>query len=125
MDDSQSLVFTTDPSTRHGQEMLQNPAVSGGIMLETKVIGMIRGIQLTGRAYPCQSPDTDPAGQSGREEARHAYLKRFPFALAAKLDLWILSIDYIKMTDNRLGFGKKVIWERPQPDNRQPITDNR
>jgi uncharacterized protein YhbP (UPF0306 family) len=26
--------------------------------------------------------------------------------------LWILSIDYLKMTDNRLGFGKKLLWEK-------------
>ena len=52
MPDNQALVFTTDPETRHGREMLQNPNVSGGIMLETKVIGKIRGIQLTGRAFP-------------------------------------------------------------------------
>jgi uncharacterized protein YhbP (UPF0306 family) len=49
---------------------------------------------------------------SGCEAARTAYLLRFPFALAAKLDLWILEIDYVKMTDNRLGFGKKLEWRR-------------
>jgi len=115
--------------------MLQNPNVSGGIMLETKVIGKIRGIQLTGQALPLERVVTpakagapslntalphDPphpptpshalAPLTG--EGRKAYLKRFPFALALKLDLWILHIDYIKMTDNRLGFGKKLEWRR-------------
>jgi uncharacterized protein YhbP (UPF0306 family) len=50
--------------------------------------------------------------EPGGEAARTAYLLRFPFALAAKLDLWILEIDYVKMTDNRLGFGKKLEWRR-------------
>jgi uncharacterized protein YhbP (UPF0306 family) len=25
--------------------------------------------------------------------------------------LWVVKLTYIKMTDNRLGFGKKLIWE--------------
>lgn len=145
MPDQQSLVFTTDPETRHGREMLQNTNVSGGIMLETKVIGKIRGIQLTGRAFPatachsCESVvtpakagvpslttalprdtphpptlpmDRDRLSPASVAEGRKAYLKRFPFALAVKLDLWILHIDYIKMTDNRLGFGSKLLWLR-------------
>jgi len=122
--DHQALVFTTDPETRHGSEMLQNPNVSGGIMLETKMIGKIRGIQLTGRALPLESivtpakagaPSlTTNAPLLSTTKGRTAYLKRFPFALAVKLDLWILHIDYIKMTDNRLGFGKKLEWRREE-----------
>jgi uncharacterized protein YhbP (UPF0306 family) len=117
--DSAALVFTTGPETRHGREMLQNPTVSGGIMLETKMVGKIRGIQLTGKACPCHDTSdkgTPPGGHTllTWAEARNAYLKRFPFALAAKLDLWILTVDYIKMTDNRLGFGKKIEWTREQ-----------
>jgi hypothetical protein len=27
-----------------------------------------------------------------------------------ELHLWSLTPDFIKMTDNRLGFGKKLIW---------------
>lgn len=108
MRDQSSIVFTTDPDTRHGRDMLQNPCVSGGIALETKIIGKIQGIQLTGTAQP--------VGDTTAAEARAAYLRRFPFALAVKLDLWILSINYIKMTDNRLGFGKKLEW-RQIPDS--------
>jgi uncharacterized protein YhbP (UPF0306 family) len=45
------------------------------------------------------------------KKARSAYLKRFPIArLMPDLNLWILSPDFIKMTDNRFGFGKKLIW---------------
>ena len=39
-------------------------------------------------------------------------LKKFPYAVLMKTTLWILEIEYIKMTDNRLGFGKKLIWEK-------------
>jgi uncharacterized protein len=119
MQDYQALVFTSDPETRHGSELLKNPHVSGGIMLETSMVGKIRGIQLTGRAFACQ-----PQGNSGLpdfitpEKVRHAYLKKFPYAVVAKLNLWVLQIDYIKMTDNRLGFGKKLEW-RPEDENNE------
>ena len=90
-------------------------------MLETKMIGMIRGIQFTGRALSLVStsipgkaigPLIQERGPVMASEARTAYLKRFPFALAVKLDLWVLYIDYLKMTDNRFGFGKKLTWQR-------------
>ncbi len=43
--------------------------------------------------------------------AKIEYLKRFPFAAASKLDMWVLEPEYIKFTDNTLGFGIKLIWE--------------
>ena len=39
-----------------------------------------------------------------------AYLKRFPYAALAELTLWAIRPDYMKLTDNTLGFGKKLIW---------------
>ena len=54
MKDEKALVFTTDNDTRHGQEMQDNQVVSGGIVLETKVVGMIRGVQLTGTVSKTQ-----------------------------------------------------------------------
>ena len=121
MPEQQALVFTSDLATRHGREMLANPNVSVGIALETKAIGLIRGVQLTGRAIylePTPVRGVTPA-QAGAPslttnlpDCSAAYLRRFPFAIATKLDLWILYIDYLKMTDNRLGFGKKLQWTR-------------
>lgn len=95
------FVYTTDPQTRHGAEAAANRQVGASIVLETKIIGRIRGLQVTGIAYPA----------SEEEWARTAYLKRFPYAAAAKLDLWILEPRHMKFTDNTLGFGKKLIWE--------------
>jgi len=124
MPDHNALVFTTDPETRHGREMLANPVVSGGIVLETKVVGRIRGVQLTGKTK--RSERSDDPGTPGletrdqRPETRHSslitYLKRFPYAIATKLDLWVLDLEYVKMTDNRLGFGKKLEWRKETKD---------
>ena len=44
-----------------------------------------------------------------RKKAKKAYLKSFPYAALMKTTLWILNPRFIKMTHNRLGFGKKLI----------------
>jgi uncharacterized protein YhbP (UPF0306 family) len=99
-----SLVCTTDPETRHGKEFLINRIVAGSVVLETRVIGRIRGIQFQGIV---SEPEGDMA-----EISRKAYLRRFPVAMLMETHLWIIELTNIKMTDNRLGFGKKLIWER-------------
>jgi uncharacterized protein len=102
LSDENALVFTTDPETRHGKEFLINNLVAGSVVLETFIIGKIRGIQFQGIV---SEPDGDLA-----ETARKAYLKRFPVAMLMETHLWIVELTHIKMTDNRFGFGKKLIW---------------
>lgn len=97
------LVFTSDEDTRHIADVRSNPTVAGSIVLETSVVGKIRGVQLTGLM---EKPEGELAKKS-----KMAYLKRFPFAALMNTSLWVLKLNYIKMTDNRLGFGKKLIWE--------------
>jgi uncharacterized protein YhbP (UPF0306 family) len=106
LEESNSFVFTTDPGTRHGREFKENHHVSGSVVLETKIIGKIRGIQFQGIV-------SEPEGKE-LESARRAYLKRFPVAMLMETHLWVVDLTYIKMTDNRLGFGKKVIWIKDQ-----------
>jgi uncharacterized protein len=97
-----ALVFTSDYDTRHGQEFLKNNLVAGSVVLETMVIGKIRGIQFQGFI---SEPEDDLLAKS-----KSAYLKRFPVAALMETRLWIVRLTYIKMTDNRFGFGKKLIW---------------
>ena len=102
LEDENSLVFTTDTETRHGKEFLKNRLVAGSVVLETLVIGKIRGIQFQGIV---SEPEGDLA-----EKSRRSYLKRFPVAMLMDTHLWVVELTHIKMTDNRLGFGKKLIW---------------
>ena len=104
LEEENALVFTTDDDTRHGKEFTKNPKVAGSVVLETMVIGKIRGIQFQGIV-------SEP-GEEMLSKAKRAYLKRFPPAILMDTHLWIVSLTYIKMTDNRLGFGKKIIWTR-------------
>lgn len=108
MEEENTLVFTSDTDTRHGREFLVNREVAGTVVLETKIIGKIRGIQFRGTVSLLQGDDL--------EKARRAYIRRFPVAMLMDTTLWAIDLSYIKMTDNRLGFGKKLIWEKnPQP----------
>ena len=97
-----ALVFTTDNDTRHGQEFIKNTMVAGSVVLETMVIGKIRGIQFQGIVSEAEGEILS--------KARWAYLKRFPPAVLMDTHLWVVKLTLIKMTDNRLGFGKKLIW---------------
>lgn len=109
IEEEESLVFTTDTKTRHGKEFETNPMVAGSIVLETNVIGKIRGIQFEGLI---SRPD-----KAMHKKAKAAYLKRFPIAMLMETSLWVVRLTYVKLTDNRLGFGKKLIWNF-SPDTR-------
>jgi len=104
MEERNILVFTSDRNTKHISDLEEGNRVAASIVLETNVIGLIQGIQLLGIL-------TEPEGEM-LKAANTAYLKRFPFAALMETRLWILEPDYMKMTDNRLGFGKKLIWEK-------------
>ncbi len=96
--DIHSFVFTSSEDTRHGSDMLANERVAASVVLETTVVGKLQGAQITGRV-------------SRTDKYKRDYLKKYPFAVLAELELWVLRADFIKFTDNRLGFGKKLIWK--------------
>ncbi len=104
LEDEMALVFTSGYETQHVREAVVNQKVAGSVVLETSIVGKIQGIQFSGRM--------NAINDSNAELVRSAYLKRFPFAALMDTTLWILTIDYLKLTDNRLGFGKKLHWER-------------
>ena len=106
LEEENCFVFTSDDATKHVQDVLINSRVAGSVVLETSVIGKIRGIQFRGKM---EIPKNELA-----EKSKIAYLKRFPFAVLMKTSLWVIHVDYIKMTDNRLGFGKKLIWDNSE-----------
>ena len=98
------LVFTSDMETRHIKEAMEQPFVAGSIVLESTVVGKLQGIQLEGKVVE--------ADGELLKDIKFAYLKRFPVALLMDTKLWFLELHTMKMTDNRLGFGKKLHWKR-------------
>lgn len=94
------LVFTSDDTTRHAREMLLEPVVAGSVVVETRVVGRVQGLQLCGRV------------ERADNRARTLYLRRFPYAALTTLTLWRLRPTFLKYTDNTLGFGTKLIWNQ-------------
>lgn len=104
LEEENSLVFTSDISTRHINEAIITPVVAGSIVLETSVVGKIQGIQFQGILSKPENKNL--------EKVKKRYLHRFPIATLMDTTLWSLELTLIKMTDNRLGFGKKLIWKK-------------
>ncbi len=99
---AKAFVFTSDPATRHSRMMSDNAAAAASIVLETRVVGKVQGLQVTGRTRPATDGD------------RALYIKRFPYAALAGLHLWRMEAHTMKFTDNTLGFGKKLTWQRQE-----------
>jgi uncharacterized protein YhbP (UPF0306 family) len=102
LDGHNMFVFTSDHHTRHIQEAVAQAHVAGAVALETSMVGLIQGIQFTGLMHELEGDVL--------KLAQKAYLKKFPVARLMETHLWGIVPDYIKMTHNRLGFGKKLIW---------------
>ena len=97
-----SFVVASSDETTHVQHIQKSSAVAGNILLETHTVGKIQGLQFRGEFVPLE----DKALQK-------EYFKAFPYALALSPKLWQIKVNYFKLTDNRLGFGKKIIWQEP------------
>jgi len=73
------LVFTSDATTRHITEAMEQPHVAGSIALESTVVGKLQGIQLEGKIVEAD-------GELLRE-IKNSYMKRFPFVLLMDVKL--------------------------------------
>jgi len=102
--ENNEFIFTSSVETRHGKEMLENPNIAANIVLETKTIGKIQGLQITGIASKLDG--------KLEKKAKKQYLLKYPYAILKTETMWSISVDFFKLTDNRLGFGKKIIWHK-------------
>ena len=98
------LIFSSDKKTKHAQDYITNPNVAGSIALETKEISKIQGVQLLGAIQELKGEDL--------KIAKKQYLKAFPYARLMNPQLWAMQLTFIKMTHNKLGFGKKLVWKK-------------
>ena len=100
--DAENIAFivASDLKTEHIQNVLHNAEVSGTIALETDAIGKIQGLQFKAKMHEAE------------KKAEQIYFKAFPYARAMQPKLWSITVEEMKFTDNRLGFGKKLYWEK-------------
>ncbi|MCX6258390.1 MAG: pyridoxamine 5'-phosphate oxidase family protein [Bacteroidia bacterium] len=98
------FAFTSDKETRHIREISEMNKVAGTVYVDTLIIGKIQGIQFTGVIF-------EP-GDELLARIRAAYIMRFPVALLMDTTFWAVEPYFIKMTDNRFGIGRKLVWEK-------------
>jgi hypothetical protein len=98
--DNVAFIVASDETTEHIHNVLKNLRVAGTVALETKTVGKIQGIQFVGEMERCP------------EKSKALYFEAFPYARIMNPTLWMIRLDEVKMTDNTLGFGKKIIWKQ-------------
>ena len=98
------LYFKSSKESHHAALLMKNPAVAGTILPDKLSTLIVKGLQFEGIVLGKEHPLV--------KNASVFYHKAKPMALAVPGEIWIVSIDRIKMTDSTLGFGKKIKWER-------------
>lgn len=99
-----AFVFTSPEETRHAVSFTAQPRVAASVVLESKLIGRLQGLQIQGTVHRVTE------ASEWYSTARNTYLTRFPFAAPMLSDLWLLEVSTLKYTDNTLGFGTKLLW---------------
>lgn len=99
------LLFLSELHTRHGALLRANGRVAGTVAGQPMAIAEIRGVQFEGTAQVLDD-------ETQRLPALDLYHARFPHARGIAAPLWAVRLRQLKLTDNRLGFGSKLQWER-------------
>lgn len=97
------LYYKSSPEVYHTKLLLERPLVAGTIQPDKLNPLAVQGVQFEGELLP--------QGHGLTKGASAAYYQRLPFALVMPGDVYTIRLKRIKMTDNRQGFGKKIIWE--------------
>ena len=95
-----SFVVASSFDTTHIKHIQKNSKIAGNILLETKEVGKIQGLQFKGEFLPLND-----------DKLKSLYFKAYPYALAMLPALWQIRVNHFKLTDNRFGIGKKLIWQ--------------
>lgn len=110
-DENLRLYFFSDPHSRHGQDLAVNPIAAAAIYPECFDWQDIRGLQMRGQVTRVDQ------GQDW-EHAWDAFATKFPFVMelrevVANNQFYCFTPSWIRLVDNRRGFGYKQEWELP------------
>src|SRR5690554_1415463 len=98
------LLFKSSDDTQHIKEALANPKVAGSVLPNREMsVASNQGIQYKGE-FVSEKSTLKPMVKQ--------YEKKFPMSIAVSGTIWGIALSSIKMTDNNLGFGKKLKWEK-------------
>jgi uncharacterized protein YhbP (UPF0306 family) len=109
--DHWELYFFSDQQSQHSADLAHNPRLAAAIYPECFGWQEIRGLQLRGVArLLSRGPAWDAAWQ--------VYVKKYPFvkvmkAVVRRNALYAFLPDWVRLVDNRQGFGFKQEWTLP------------
>lgn len=103
------LLFLSALDTRHGEMLVNNPQTAGSIADQFSDITRIHGLQYSGIARHLALPAEAAA-------ALDLYYRRYPQARGMVAPVWEIHLLHLKFTDNRVTFGAKTLWRRPETD---------
>ncbi len=101
--------FFSDQKSQHSRDLNENPKAAAAIYSESQDWREIHGLQMRGTARRVEpGPEWD--------EAWEKYLEKFPFVaklkgLVAQNELHVFIPEWIRLVDNRKGFGFKKEWD--------------
>jgi uncharacterized protein YhbP (UPF0306 family) len=98
------LYFKSSPGANHSSMMKKVPLIAGTVLPDKLNKLRTQGIQFEGVVLDSMDRLTLGASQY--------YHKKNPLALAIPGDVWTIQVNRIKMTDSKMGFGKKIAWSR-------------
>lgn len=101
------LIFKSSFGSGHDKLVQTTAAVAGTILPEKFDVLKIRGIQFTGQILEGNNPNVLAFTSQ--------YYKKYPTGLVMPGYIWAVKLNYIKFTDNTLGFGNKSIWRHEAP----------
>lgn len=99
-----SLLFLSDPASPHIHNLRRSPEVAASLHPAVAKWEEIRGLQLKGEVAAVSSEERETALEPYRQ--RFPFIEQLPEALAASI-LFRLSPSWIRLIDNRQGFGHK------------------
>jgi hypothetical protein len=114
VDDELNLYVLTEPASRHGRAMARTGRVAGTIQRDRQEWQEIQGAQFRGHCRRLRG--------AAHERGWDLFAARFPFvrntAVAGlaqalgKIALWRIEPAWMRLIDNRRGFGHKEEWTR-------------
>lgn len=100
---NQALVFKSSHGTTHHSFIKTDKSIAGTILPNSIDFLKIKGIQFTGKLLDDK--------QISALSLSLKYTKKYPMSLAIPGYVWAIKFEFIKLTDNTLGFGNKTVWK--------------
>jgi uncharacterized protein YhbP (UPF0306 family) len=106
--DELHLYFFSDPESQHGQDFLHDHRAAVAFYPECREWEEIRGVQMKGEVQTVKPGDQ-------WEYAWKVFRAKFPFVtdlqeLVAQNQLYVFVPHWVRLVDNRIGFGYKKEW---------------